>query len=279
MLESIESQRATKAEINNYISAAWAWDQAVIVKFETSWCGPCRALTQLLDQQRNRHPDQPLAVVRIDCEKSEENRAYAAACGVSGYPMVMIYANGSLVETVRGFDQRGVLSAIDRANDLVAGQRVAPSSSSSSSSSSKTSDTLADAMERHQGSMSNDEFLEASKLLLTFLRNVAMHPTEDKYRKVNVKNPRFEKHAAFLTEGLGLAGFVEETQGDGSFLVLKGERVTQDFVTTSKQLQRAMTFAYVKGQSGLGGGGSSGSGGRSPVVSADQLRAAMNGLL
>jgi len=275
MLESIESQRATKAEINNYISAAWAWDQAVIVKFETSWCGPCRALTQLLDQQRNRHPDQPLAVVRIDCEKSEENRAYAASCGVSGYPMVMIYANGALVETVRGFDQRGVLSAIDRANDLVAGQRVAPSSSSSSSS--KTSDTLADAMERHQKSMSNDEFLEASKLLLTFLRNVAMHPAEDKYRKVNVKNPRFEKHAAFLTEGLGLAGFVEETQGDGSFLVHKGERATQDFVTTSKQLQRAMTFAYVKGQSGRGG--SSGSGGRSPVVSADQLRAAMNGLL
>jgi len=275
MLESIESQRATKAEINNYISAAWAWDQAVIVKFETSWCGPCRALTQLLDQQRNRHPDQPLAVVRIDCEKSEENRAYAASCGVSGYPMVMIYANGALVETVRGFDQRGVLSAIDRANDLVAGQRVAPSSSSSSSS--KTSDTLADAMERHQKSMSNDEFLEASKLLLTFLRNVAMHPAEDKYRKVNVKNPRFEKHAAFLTEGLGLAGFVEETQGDGSFLVHKGERATQDFVTTSKQLQRAMTFAYVRGQSGRGG--SSGSGGRSPVVSADQLRAAMNGLL
>jgi thioredoxin-like negative regulator of GroEL len=99
MLHSIECQKATKGDIGSFLSAAWACDQPVIVKFETQWCGPCRALGQFLETQVLRYPG--LVIVRVDCERSEENRAYAAACGVSGYPMTQYYANGVLVETVR----------------------------------------------------------------------------------------------------------------------------------------------------------------------------------
>jgi hypothetical protein len=86
------------------------------------------------------------------------------------------------------------------------------------------------------GARSPADFLEASRLLVTFLRNVAVHPEEPKYRKVNTKNPRYVKHAAMLTEALLLCGFEE----DGDNLVLGGERVRDELVQTAKLLQRAM---------------------------------------
>ena len=280
MLDSIVCQRATKAEINNYLAAAWACDRPVIVKFETSWCGPCRTLTEFLDaQQRSRkQKNEHFTVVRIDCEASEENQAYAAACGVSGYPTTQYYANGVLVETLRGFDN-AASRAIDRVIGLVEEQRKKDSEGIHHSRPPTMSDELADAMERHQQTMTNDEFLEASKLLATFLRNVAMFPHEEKYRKVNTKNARFEKHASFLKDGLALVGFVQ----DGGHLVLQGGDVTKDVIKTAKLLQQSMMFAFVKGQPRVGSTpcGSGGGPGRPPAagnISADMLRGALSGL-
>jgi thioredoxin 1 len=210
------------------LNAAWACDQAVIVKFETQWCGPCRMLTQFLQSLMPRFPD--LKIVRIDCEASDANREYAAAHGVQSYPTLMMYVNGVLVETIRGFNQQAVVDGIERIVKLVADQR--------GDSIPELSDRLADKMEARKGEAGTSlaEFLEASRLLVTFLRNVAMYPAEEKYRKVNRKNPRYVKHAAMLTEALLLCGFEE----DGDNLVLGDEQVRKELVQTAKLLQRAM---------------------------------------
>ena len=75
------------------LNAAWAFNQPVLVKFETQWCGPCRMLTQFLQGQMLRFP--ALKILRVDCEASDANREYAAAQGVASYPTLMMYANGS----------------------------------------------------------------------------------------------------------------------------------------------------------------------------------------
>lgn len=215
-------------EVRQELHAAWARNQAVIVKFETQWCGPCRMLTQFLQGQMQRFPG-TLKILRVDCEASDANREYAAAHAVQSYPTLMMYANGVLVETIRGFNQQAVVDGIERIVRLVANDdcpRAVP----------ELSEQLADEMEARLGARSPADFLEASRLLVTFLRNVAVHPEEPKYRKVNTKNPRYVKHAAMLTEALLLCGFEE----DGDNLVLGGERVRDELVQTAKLLQRAM---------------------------------------
>ncbi len=191
-------------EVRQELHAAWARNQAVIVKFETQWCGPCRMLTQFLQGQMQRFPG-TLKILRVDCEASDANREYAAAHAVQSYPTLMMYANGVLVETIRGFNQQAVVDGIERIVRLVANDDLPVP---------ELSEQLADEMEARLGARSPADFLEASRLLVTFLRNVAVHPEEPKYRKVNTKNPRYVKHAAMLTEALLLCGFEED--GDNS---------------------------------------------------------------
>ena len=209
------------------LNAAWAFNQPVLVKFETQWCGPCRMLTQFLQGQMLRFP--ALKILRVDCEASDANREYAAAQGVASYPTLTMYANGVLVETIRGFNSQAVVRGIEQIDRLVADQR--------DDSIPELSVRLADLMDAQRAESSSPaDFMEASTLLVTFLRNVAMYPGEEKYRKVNTKNPRYLKHAGLLTEALLLCGFVE----DGDNLVLGGETVRKDLVQTAKLLQRAM---------------------------------------
>ena len=248
-------------EIRTALMEAWACDKAVIVKFETQWCGPCRMLSQFLERQMPRYPD--LKIIRIDCEASDANREYAAACGVASYPTLMAYANGVLVETIRGFNQQAVTRAIDQIVGMVADQR--------DESIPKLSEELADKMEARKADSSVSDFLEASTLLVTFLRNVAMYPLEDKYRRVNTKNARFDKHKAFLVEGLLLCGF--EMEGDS--LVLKGDDVRKELVQTAKLLQRAMLPDAAKRGAAAGGSGRPGG----PGLSADQLSNVLNALM
>jgi hypothetical protein len=170
------------------------------------------------------------------------------------------------------------LDAVDRITELVEGQR-----DDTDPQIPRLSAELADSMEegKRELSMSNDAFLEASKLLLTFLRNVGMYPTDDKYRSVNTKHARFEKHAPFLRKGLQLCGFVEE----GDFLVLKGDSVKKEVIKTAKLLQKAMMFDVVK-RVGRGGpaprqGSNAGGSGSGPAgnVSSSQLSNVLNSLM
>ena len=63
------------------LQAAQAVGRSVVVDFNTSWCGPCRAMKPLLstlaDEYRGR-----FAVVMVDCEQTPQNRALASEAAV-----------------------------------------------------------------------------------------------------------------------------------------------------------------------------------------------------
>jgi thioredoxin 1 len=66
-------------------------DETVMVDFWAEWCGPCKALSPLVDEVANEMKD------KID-ESPEAPTKY----GVRGIPTLMLFKNGQVVDTKVG---------------------------------------------------------------------------------------------------------------------------------------------------------------------------------
>jgi len=65
----------------------------VLVDFTATWCGPCKALTPILDQLASEL-DGKVAIGKLDVDDSP---AIAGKYGVRGVPMLMVFKNGERV--------------------------------------------------------------------------------------------------------------------------------------------------------------------------------------
>jgi thioredoxin 1 len=72
--------------------------KTVIVDFWAAWCGPCRAISPVLEQLAGEHPDE-LTVVKLNVDDNPET---VAQHGISSIPTLKVYRDGEVRKTLVG---------------------------------------------------------------------------------------------------------------------------------------------------------------------------------
>ncbi len=84
---------------DNFDEVVMQSKQPVLVDFWATWCGPCRMLAPVIEELADEY-DGKLVVGKIDVDECPE---LAAEFGVSSIPMVALFQNGEVVQTVVGY--------------------------------------------------------------------------------------------------------------------------------------------------------------------------------
>jgi thioredoxin 1 len=84
----------------------------ILVDFWAPWCGPCQMLTPLMEEISVEMEGQ----VKVGKVNVDEEQQLALQYNVSSIPMVVLFENGEIKETIIGFRQKAdYISAINKA--------------------------------------------------------------------------------------------------------------------------------------------------------------------
>jgi thioredoxin 1 len=80
-------------------------DKVTLVDFWAPWCGPCRAVSPVLEEIAKEHPD-TLRVVKLN---TDENPQITGKLGITSIPTLHVYMGGEIVKTIIGARPKPVL--------------------------------------------------------------------------------------------------------------------------------------------------------------------------
>jgi len=80
-------------------------EKPVLVDFWAEWCGPCHAVSPILDKIAEERADE-LRLVKVNID---ENQGVAQRYGVMSIPMMMLFKNGEPAAATVGAQPKGAL--------------------------------------------------------------------------------------------------------------------------------------------------------------------------
>jgi len=97
-------------------------DKPVLVDFFATWCGPCKALSPVVNNVK-KELDGKMKVVKIDVDK---NKNVSTKYGIKSLPTLAIFQNGEIVWRESGMKtQSQLIKIVNRYLDVPAGKEAA----------------------------------------------------------------------------------------------------------------------------------------------------------
>ena len=82
-------------------------DKPIMVDFWAEWCGPCRAVSPILDKIAEENADK-LSIVKLNVD---DNPATAEKYGITSIPAMFVFEKGQVVKKVIGAKPKPALEA------------------------------------------------------------------------------------------------------------------------------------------------------------------------
>ena len=92
----------------SYSNAVSSGEKTVMVDFWAPWCGPCKALTPILEEISGEMSEK-VSIYKVNVD---DNTNLAQEHGVQSIPTLLVYKNGSLSEAIVGLKSKDELIQI-----------------------------------------------------------------------------------------------------------------------------------------------------------------------
>jgi thioredoxin 1 len=91
----------------NFATEVLGSDKPIMVDFWAEWCGPCRAVSPILDQIATEHSEK-IDVVKLNVDLNPET---AMKYQITSIPTMKVFRAGEVVKTVIGAKPKPALEA------------------------------------------------------------------------------------------------------------------------------------------------------------------------
>ena len=91
-------ENITELDSNNFESFISTKDITLLVDFWAPWCGPCKAITPILEEISLENSEK----VKVGKVNVDNNSELASRYEVRAIPTIKVFKNGQLIDTVVG---------------------------------------------------------------------------------------------------------------------------------------------------------------------------------
>ncbi|KAK2629767.1 hypothetical protein QTJ16_000587 [Diplocarpon rosae] len=105
----------SSAEFSKLLSSS----TIVVADFYADWCGPCKAIAPTYESLATKHskPNR-VTFTKVNVDNQQEIAQKYGLTESNSMPTFMIFRSGSIINTIRGADTRGLTTAIESAVKL-----------------------------------------------------------------------------------------------------------------------------------------------------------------